>query len=249
MTRTHGISVRLPGPIFRVDDITDVLTYDEDLVQQRWESYCNEQESEETQQIEHRLCIIPPAIVDVFYVNDSDVVFASVSRKPQHTFFEGVNDYFSCDFEEGLFAFRGDIRSFRQFFKYIARLVDLGLVKEAIVTPWDLKDTGSGANVDGIKAGKTRVEFEHHIKTLVCVLFLRQGAELNAWMASPVLIDPIRPHLEFRSSSCSCYDTPIDLKLTRREGVVTMANVLMDMAICAADVTLTEDYSRDWNGE
>ncbi|RDA90802.1 hypothetical protein CP533_0509, partial [Ophiocordyceps camponoti-saundersi (nom. inval.)] len=248
MSQTQGLSTYFPGPITGAGEIIRVLLYDEALVEDRWERYQNGEEFPELQHVERRLYIVPSGLVNVSYSKGGQEVFAMVSRKAEHTFFNGLNDYVCYDAERGLFAFRGEIRFFRQFCKFIAKLIGQGSVKEAIVTSTGLKGMGSiqMAITDGINPGKQRAEYEDHIKTLACVLFLHKGPDVNEWMNLPVLVKPIRPHLEFRSAYG--FEGADDLSSQWQDEVVTMSEILTEKVVCAADVILAEYYNGDRYG-
>ncbi|PFH62188.1 hypothetical protein XA68_14729 [Ophiocordyceps unilateralis] len=245
MASNPRLSIYLPGPITDVNDIIRALEYDEALVQQRWERYQAGEELEAMKHVEHRLYIIPSSVVNIAFSKAANAEFVFVERKPELSFFRGLKDHVSYDAEKGLFAFRGDIRLFRQLFGFISKLVDQGLVREAVVAPMGLKEAGSGiggVSVDGINAGKDRADYEDHIKSLACVLLLQKGPDVDEWLASPVLVKPLRPHLEFRPSYG--LDNGDDERLSQwEEEAITMSEILVEKVVCISDVVLAENYN------
>ncbi|KAF4591678.1 hypothetical protein GQ602_001977 [Ophiocordyceps camponoti-floridani] len=242
-------AVYIPGPITEVDQIIDVLDYDQEMLQERWDRYQNDEEPDESDQ-ERRLFSVPATTVNILFSKDTDAEFVLIDHKSDTSFFRSLKDYSCCDAEERIFAYRGEIRFFRQFFTFISGLVRQGLIKEVVVAPMGLKPIAkpdrNGVSIDGICPCREREDYEEIIKTMGCILILDNGPDVDEWLRTPILVKPVRPFLELGPGD-RFVQRPRDENAPSSwyDEVVAMEDILFEKVVCIADIVFASYYNGD----
>ncbi|PHH76031.1 hypothetical protein CDD80_1870 [Ophiocordyceps camponoti-rufipedis] len=241
-------AVYIPGPITDINQIIGILDYDEEMVQERWDRYQNDEEPDEPDD-ERRLFSIPATTVNVMFSTDPDAEFVLIEHKSDTSFFRSLKDYMCCDAEKGIFAYRGEIRFFRQFFTFIVRLIHLDVIKGVVVAPLGLKPIAepdrNGVSIDGVCPWREREQYEEIIMTMACVLILDNGPDFDEWLRTPILVKPVRPCLELGPGDRFVEKPRDETSSSWYDEVVAMEDILFEKVVCIADIVFASYYNGD----